>query len=702
MKRYRTFLLFIALAVATVIAYEPVRHNDFVQYDDHHYITENPKVKQGLSRESLWWALTTPHGAIWHPLTMLSHLIDYELFGLNPVGHHAVNVLLHTMTALVLFGLLNRMTGAVWASLFTAAVFALHPIHVESVAWASERKDVLSAFFWMLTIAAYAGYVKQRSKGRYALMLALFTAGLAAKPMLVTLPFVLLLVDYWPLGRTAPAAGGRNARIGLVSLVREKIPLFILAAVLAVVTYIVQSSWGATGLGRSLPVGGRVANAAVAYTGYIQKMLWPVNLAVLYPYPESGWGLIRPIVSLLMLVAVSVSVLKAAGRYRYLATGWFWFLGTLVPVIGFVQVGRQAMADRYTYIPSVGLSIIVAWGLGDILGRWRYRRSLLAAGFIVITVAMTVATRAQVVYWKDSLTLFGRAAAVTRNNTTMLKNLGNEMRSAGRYTDAIDFFEEAIATDPGDTEAMVCKARVLLDMGRVEQAGVVLSEALRVRPDSAEAQNWLGVVLSRKGLLPEAIVRYRRAIALKDDYATAWNNLGIALNELGKTAEAVESYRRAVEIKGDYAEAHSNLGLALQSAGRIEEAMAEFNTALSMKPGMPEALKGLGKALLISGRTAEAIEVYRRVLRDNPLDESVINDLGAAFGQKGDSEKAVEHFKKALAIRPGYPDALCNLAVALYKQGCPAEAVEKLDRVLKENPAHDRAARLKAAITGAD
>jgi tetratricopeptide (TPR) repeat protein len=681
-----------------------VRHNDFVRYDDHHYITENPNVRQGVSRESLLWAITKPHGAMWHPLTMLSHVIDCELFGLDPAGHHAVSVVLHAAAALVLFGLLKAMTGSVWPSLFTAAVFALHPVHVESVAWASERKDVLSALFWMLTLAAYAGYAKHRGRGRYTLALALFTAGLTAKPMLVTLPFVLLLVDYWPLGRLAlkPAAGGRKGEAGLGHLVREKVPFFAVAAVFAAVTYIVQRSWGATGLGGVLPIGSRIANAAVAYTAYIQRILWPANLAALYPYPAAGWGLLRPAASLLILVVVSVPVLKAAGRFRYLATGWFWYLGTLVPVIGLVQVGRQSTADRYTYIPSIGLCIMAAWGLPGVLGRWRYRRPLLAAGFVAAAAAMTLATRAQVGYWKDSVTLFGRAAAVTRDNTTMLKNLGNELWSAGRYKEAVGLFDEAIAIDARDTEAMVCKARALMDMDRVRQAEAVLSEALRIRPGSAEAHNWLGAVRARKGLLPEAIACYRRAIELKGDYAAAHNNLGIALNDLGRTAEAVESYRRAIGIKGDYAEAHSNLGLALQSAGRNEEAVAEFNTALSIKPGLPEALKGLGKALLASGRTDDAIALYRRVLSDNPSDESAVNDLGAAFGQKGDDEKAIEHFKKALDIRPGYPDAMCNLAVALYKKGRLDEAVEKLDRVLEANPGHVRAAQLKAAITAAD
>jgi tetratricopeptide (TPR) repeat protein len=485
----------------------------------------------------------------------------------------------------------------------------------------------------------------------------------------------------------------------MLLLIREKIPLFAVSGVFAVLTYCVQQSWGATGLGETLSPGSRLANAAVACTTYIGKMLYPAKLAALYPYPSGGWGYARVIISIAVLAGITVLAVCLARRQRFLAVGWFWYIGTLVPVIGLVQVGRQSMADRYTYIPSIGLSIMAAWGIPELLSGLKYRRQILAASFIAVTAAMVVATRTQITYWKDSITLFSRAAAVTVDNTTMLKNLGNELCSAEDYRKAIDYFNRTIEIDPGDAEAYVCKARALIEMKEFQQAEALLAEALQLRPDSAEAYNWMGVVFSRKSNPKDAIDHYRKAVRLKPDYATAFNNLGMALNDLGKSQEAIEYYRKAIEIKGDYAEAHSNLGLALQSTGNIDEAIRRFRKALLIKPDLSEAQKGLGKALMDSGRIDEAIALYRQVLRRDPSDEAAINNLGAALGRKGDAGRAIELFRKALEIKPDYTDALCNLAVALYKLGRVNEALEKLDRALEIDPDFVRAHKLKYAVT---
>lgn len=344
------------LALVTLIVFGQACRNDFVGYDDIYYVTDNPHVKSGLSLDSVIWAFTTMYNANWHPLTWLSHMLVCQLFSLNPLWHHLTNVLFHTVNTLLLFGILKRMTGKIWPSAFAAAAFALHPLHVESVAWVSERKDVLSGFFWMLTVICYIRYTERQSIGKYLLVFLVFGLGLMAKSMLVTLPFVLLLLDYWPLGRLQ----WEHRLKSLWHLIIEKVPLLALSAASSTITFIAQKSAGAMELGKVYPLNIRISNAAVSYIAYIGKLIYPSRLAVLYPYPGSSLPLWQPIVSLLVLIAVSAAVIYSARRY--LVIGWFWYIGTLVPVIGLVQIGNQMMADRYTYLPSIGIFIMVAWG----------------------------------------------------------------------------------------------------------------------------------------------------------------------------------------------------------------------------------------------------------------------------------------------------------------------------------------------------
>ena len=379
----RTIWIYLSLILFTVIAYWPVRLNDFVDYDDSQYVTDNPHVSEGLTVQNIGWAFTTPHAGNWHPATWISHMLDCELFGTNATWHHLHNLLLHLVNVLLLFELLRRMTGAKWRSAFVAAAFALHPMHVESVAWVAERKDVLSTLFWMLVIAAYLRYAAHPKKSRYLLVLALFIMGLMAKPMLVTLPFVLLLLDYWPLERMYLKQGSREGAKSLSSqarpkrlspgqLVMEKTPLFVLSVCSCIITYLAQQREGAV---RVAPFSSRMANSLVSYVSYIEKMFVPKNLAVFYPYPVEGLALYKPVAASAILILITIFVLRLARRKPYLLTGWFWYVGTLIPVVGIVQVGAQAMADRYTYIPYTGLFIIVAWGGYDICAGWKKRRT---------------------------------------------------------------------------------------------------------------------------------------------------------------------------------------------------------------------------------------------------------------------------------------------------------------------------------------
>ena len=507
-------LIYLGLVLATAIAFEPVRHNDFVSYDDAMYVTENPRVNEGVNHKSLRWAFTTTHASNWHPLTWLSHMLDCELFGLNPLWHHLVNLLLHTANTLLLFWVLARLTGAVWASGFVAAAFALHPLHVESVAWVAERKDVLSALFWMLTIVAYIRYAQRASIWRFSLVFLVLGVGLTAKPMLVTLPFVLLLLDYWPLRRFQKSTVRR--------LICEKIPLFILTMVSSIVTYVAQESTGATEMVQNLALTTRINNALVCYLGYITKMIYPSGLAVLYPHPGASLPVWQPIVSITALVVITAGIIYLAGRgRRYLAVGWLWYLGTLVPVIGLVQVGRQCMADRYTYLPSVGLFIIAVWGAAELSVKWRYRKVVLSTSALLVLGALSVCTRTQVRHWRNNFTLCERALSATENNAVMHYSLGNAFRSADKLDEAVTQYRRALRIEPNHSRTHGNLANALLLQAKIEEAAEHYRQAVQLDPNYLNARYNLGLALSKQGKFTEAITQYHHVLALEPDNAAA-------------------------------------------------------------------------------------------------------------------------------------------------------------------------------------
>jgi Flp pilus assembly protein TadD len=486
------------------------------------------------------------------------------------------------------------MTGRLGPSAFVAALFAAHPLHVESVAWVSERKDVLSTLFWMLTVWAYLWYLRRRRPGRYLVMAALFVLGLMAKPMLVTLPFVLLLLDVWPLGRVTPGWSKRE-RSRAVELVREKLPLIALAAASSIVTFVVQRQGGAVAASEALPLGDRVANALVSYMRYIGKMLWPAHLAAVYPFsrPIPAWWVAG---SLLGFLALSIMAIRAARRYPYVAVGWLWFVGTLVPVIGVIQVGSQAMADRYTYVPLVGLFIIVAWGGVDLCARWPHRRLLLPIAAGLVIVACMVLARGQVEYWRNSLALWGHAVDVTDANFIAQNGLGEALAAQGKVDEAVAHF----------------------------------SEAVRLSPDFPAAQNNLGVELKRQRHFSEAIAHYSLALRTRPDFAEAHNNLANALDEEGRTAEAVTHYTEALRIKPNYAEAHNGLGVALAKEERLAEAVDHFSAAMRIKPESVDAYNNLGIALAMQGKREDAIHQFSEALRlspGNPLARRSLEEL---------------------------------------------------------------------------
>jgi len=590
-SRYVVFVC-LALAAATLAVYGQTASHGFISYDDDQYVYENSTVRAGLTASNIAWALTTFFYANWHPVTWLSHMLDCQLFGLDAGYHHLVNVGLHLAGAILLLLVLWRTTRRLWPSAIVAAIFALHPMHVESVAWVSERKDVLSTFLGMLALWLYVRYVEAPTVRRYLWVALVFALGLMAKPMLVTFPFVLLLLDYWPLGRLKwPPAWP-----ALRSLLWEKAPLLALAAIDSVLTFDAQRSFGAVvALGR-LPFSARLANVAAAYVSYLGKAVWPVDLAVLYPahgLPAETVGL-----AALLMLAVTAGAVWAARQRPYVLVGWLWYVGMLVPVIGLVQVGVQSMADRYTYVPFVGLSIGVVWGAADLV-RNRLALQKGAAGIAMLAVILLAAMAyRQTACWKSSETLFEHTLAVTEGNYIIYNNLGVVVSGEGKHEGALAYFQRALAIHPDYVEAHANLGHEWLKAGRFDKALPELNEALRLKPTLAAARADLGVLLAAGGRLEEARGHLEEAVHLAPANPDAHSNLCYVLGRLGRTEEAMAHCREALRLKPNFPDARYNLGNAFAAQGKKAEALAEFSKALAANPshaGARMAMENLGK-----------------------------------------------------------------------------------------------------------
>jgi tetratricopeptide (TPR) repeat protein len=601
----------------------------FVNYDDGTYVSDNALVTGGLTPRGVAWAWTHVICNFYHPLTMLSLMLDFQFHKLNAGGYHLTNVLIHTASSVLLFLVLRRMTGALWRSAFVAAVFAIHPLRAESVAWVTERKDVLGAFFFMLTLGAYVRYArKPNSLGRYLAVVALFGLGLLCKPTAVTLPFVLLLLDYWPLGRMGGMKNlefrmqngerGEHGRPGVPfwGLVREKIPLLALAAVSCVVAYFAQGKAVESVAYASIPT--RIGNVLISYVVYLRQLVWPADLAVYYPYPQKSPALGEVALAFLLLAVISAGVLASFRKRPWLLTGWLWYLGMLVPVIGIVLVTPTAHGDRNTYLPHIGLAVLLTWAVCDISAGWRHRRALLGALAAGALVALVLLARAQTSYWHDSESLWRRALDRTSDNPA--------------------------------------------------------------------AHNGLATALRDKGDVDGAIAEYRKALALNPYYGESFVNLGVALALKGDLDGAIAQYQQALQIKPDYMEAHFDLGTALGLKGSLDEAVAQFRKVLELRPDYPRADYNLGKVLLLKGDLDPAMDCLAKTtaVSQDPLANWY--NFGNQFVQERDWQCAIVCYRQATKINPRFADAYANLGVALSQKGETKEALDSWQKALEINP----------------
>ena len=594
------------LVLLVVVAYTQVTENGFISFDDVGYITGNSHVRAGLTLNGVLWAFTTARCANWHPLTWISHMLDWQLYGSNPTGHHLTNLLLHIANVLLLFALLNRMTGHPRRSLMVAALFAIHPLHVESVAWASERKDVLSALFGLLTITAYLGYVNRPKAGRYIAVIILFALGLMCKPMLVSLPILLLLLDYWPLRRTsALPQSGRDA-VPMWRLILEKIPLLALVAASCVVTVWAQQTGGATRSLEACGVGIRLANAAVSMVGYIVKMLCPANLSFFYPHPMNTLPLWQVIGSSALVLGGFIAAIRCAKSRPYVTVGWLWYVVTLLPVIGLVQVGGQGKADRYAYIPLIGLYMAVVWAIAETAGATRGARIVLPVAACVVVLALAARTYVEVGYWRGSESLYNRAIVLNPNNQVAHYNLGEYFQTHKRFHEAEQHYREAVRLDPEDFEASVNLGNMLLANGKAAAAREVFLTLLRAHPASPRACEGVEMALVADGKKTEAIRFCLAAVKANPRIGRMYYNLGTAYADAGKLDEAAKEFAQAIRLDPRDASAHHNLGLAYQRQGRLEQAISEYREAIRLRPSDSRFHTTLANALFDSGDYAGA------------------------------------------------------------------------------------------------
>ena len=689
------------ILLVTVLVFSQVQHHDFINYDDPLYVTENPHIRDGLTWKGISWAFTAVHACNWHPVTWLSHMLDIEFYGLNPKGHHMTNVMFHAVNALLLFVVFSRMTKAVFPSALISAIFALHPLHVESVAWAAERKDVLSAFFWLLTMWAYSRYTKGAGLTGYFFVCFLFLCGLMAKSMVVTFPFVLLLVDFWPLGRfssleSSRFEGKRPLKYPFAEFLRsriflEKLPLFALSVIVAFITIYAQRQSGSVSSLEGIPLFYRIVNALDSYIGYILKMIWPLKLAVFYPLAGSSqqWRLkiLLSVGALILVLLATFFVLKKRKSSPYLVMGWLWYIVTLIPVIGIVQVGSQAMADRYAYIPMIGVLVMFVWGVRDLIRPGLTGRVGLMVSAVILLTVLAVLTWRQTGYWKDSVALYTHALDVTDGNHRAHYNLGVEYSRQGNLDEAVSHYMKAIGIKPDYGKAYNNLGMILMVQNNLDQAIGYFSEAIRIDPNLFEAHFNMGKILSAQARSVEAIKHYTEALRIKPYSSIAHQQLALELAKQGDYHQATEHLLEAIRIDPENAAAHTDMGLLLSRQDQFQEAMRHYSRALEINPDLERPHFFIGLLLSSEGNHTGAIKHYQEALRINQGNDKAHSSMGISLVNIGRPEDAIPHFARAVELKP---DSALNhmlLSRAYWLTGDKQSALAEYKWVEKLDPA---------------
>jgi len=672
-----TLLICFLLTLATWLVFGQTLNHGFVNYDDELYITNNPEVLGGVSVHGVIGAFIHYVNFNWTPLAVITHMLDCQFYGTKAGWHHFTNVLLHNASAIALFLVLKRMTAALWRSAFVAALFAVHPLHVESVAWIAERRDVLSGLFFMLTLGVYAGYARKPSTGRYLMVVLMLALALMCKPMLVTLPFVLLLLDYWPLKRLVPTV----AQPVPWRIFVEKLPLLAVSGADCVITLFAQKE-----AIQPLPLSQRIANALISCVVYLKQTVYPTGLAVYYPFPGNSLALWKILAAFVLLTVISVVAIALRRKYPWFLVGWLWYLGMLVPAIGLIQSGLRAHADRYTYLPQIGPCLLLTWAAAVLCARLPYRRIISGGLAAVILIALIGCARNQVRYWKSDVTLWTHALACAPDNALAEDYLGNALCQEGEVDEAIVHYQRALQLEPDNAKAHIVLANALLQKGNPDEAILWYRKALRIEPNNFEAENNLGNALLKKNRWDEAITQFDKALRIKPDYAEAWYNLGVAKSQKGNVDEAEASYRQALAIKSDYADARYNLAGVLLQRNNLNEAITQFQQDLQLEPGNVEAYNSLGVALLRKGDVDEALVQFQKALQIRPDYAKIHYDFGNGLLQKGEVNAAIIQYQIALRIEPTNVQARINLGNSLLTAGKVGQAIAQYQAALQIEP----------------
>jgi len=658
------FLIFICLA-----AFGRITGNGFINFDDQGYVTGNYQIQHGINFQTVKWALTTTYFSYWHPLTWLSYALDWSLFGANAGGHHLVSLLLHIAAAIFLFLFLNKTTNNIWPSAFAAAFFALHPLRVESVAWASERKDVLSMFFAMPCLWAYAFYAQKTSVSKYLLCLILFTLALMSKPTMVTLPFLLMLLDYWPLRRWQKALDGQKKGFHSIGgLILEKIPFFCLVIAVSILTFLAQNEKGTVASVETISFINRIGNAILSYAAYLEKTIWPFNLAVFYPY-ELPLPLWKVLISGFIFLCITLASFYYIKKLPFLFAGWFIYLGTLVPVIGLVQVGSQAMADRYTYMPSVGISFMLTWGILYLVKRENIRKKVLFPAGVAILIFLSVLTWKQCGYWKDSIKLWNHALQVTKNNFMAHGNLGLELFNKGKTDEALIHYNKALLINPNLPVVHQDRGVAYVELGQYQKALEDFRKAVSISPDYADAYYNMGTTLVILTRYESAIDNFNEAIRLYPSFSNAYYNRGLAYHKIGRYRDALDDFSKDISFRPDHADAYYNRGSLYISMGQYQQAIEDMSSVIRLKPDNSSAYFNRSNAYVALSQYQKAIDDLSAVIKLDPKSFDSYNNRGALYIQLGWYQQALNDYTTAIQLKPDYADACNNMAFLYLKKG---------------------------------